>query len=409
MKRSKINFALTFVTTAVIVSVIGSVAGTLAWYAYATRATLSFSGTSAYASERVRIGIHDTNHYLFNNENIANLRSYANHNELELDEDRLIIWGKEGEGLTGDIIATYLDASPYATSELPPVTSLSREINDRLTTLYKAPFALDNTKHAAPKNYYTLLPLCFEVLDSNGDTVDGHDVWLTGFSAIDVSQPQGLKYAIRTYFENKYAIAQHTLPEEQRAEHIENQYDYFLVNPTDESAQTGSTVVAGTLDLKGDGTYDYDFGTMKEIVYGDYTGEVTYSTDPFEAPTENPLDDVNHTNKTKASTFLAAHEPGVYKADLSSVTLNRAKYDTLATIHPNEGDGGYYSGGKPVTRTAEDKIIVNDSDPQNIEYDIEYIGYTDLTIYLEGWDHAIINEVISASFNLGLQFEVNRL
>ena len=396
MRRSKVNAALAFMTTAVIVSVIGTVTGTLAWYAYATRATLSFSGTSAYASERVKIGIHDTNGYLFNNQNMAALRTYAANNDLELDEERKIIWGKEGEGLTGDIIATYLDASPYATSELPPITSLSRGINDRLTTFYKAPFAMDTTNHVAPRNYYTLLPLCFKVLDSNGDSVDNHDIWLTGFSAIDVSEPEGLKYALRTYFENKYAI-DHDLANK-----------YFLVNPTSELTTTGSTIVAGVLDLKGDGTYDYDFSTMKEIVYGEYTGEVDYSDSPFVAPEPNPLVDVNNTGKdisnpANASTFLAAHSGGAYVADLTSVTLKEAKYDTLATIAPDVDAHGYYSGGKPVAHTEADTVTI-----QQVEY-TEYIAYTDLTIYLEGWDHAIINEVISASFNLGLQFEVNRL
>ena len=402
MRRSKVNAALAFMTTAVIVSVIGTVTGTLAWYAYATRATLSFSGTSAYASERVKIGIHDSNGYLFNEQNMNALRTYAQNNELELDEERKIIWGKEGEGLTGDIIATYLDASPYATSELPPITSLSRGINDRITTLYKAPFAMDTTNRVAPRNYYTLLPLCFKVLDSNGDSVDNHDIWLTGFSAIDVSEPEGLKYALRTYFENKYAI-DHDLANK-----------YFLVNPTSELTTTGSTIVAGVLDLKGDGTYDYDFSTNKEIVYGEYTGEVDYSDSPFVATEPNPLVDANHTGKDisnpdNASTFLAAHSGGSYTADLTSVTLKEAKYDTLATIAPDVNAHGYYSGGKPVAHTETSSILIDDSDPEHLVYDTQYIAYTDLTIYLEGWDHAIINEVISASFNLGLQFEVNRL
>ena len=110
-----------------------------------------------------------------------------------------------------------------------------------------------------------------------------------------------------------------------------------------------------------------------------------------------------------ASTFLAAHDNGTYTANLGTVTLNKAKYDTLATIAPDVDAHGYYSGGKPVAHTETSQIVIDDSNPENIVYDTQYIAYTDLTIYLEGWDHAIINEVISASFNLGLQFEVNRL
>ena len=75
------------------------------------------------------------------------------------------------------------------------------------------------------------------------------------------------------------------------------------------------------------------------------------------------------------------------------MTLYTAQYDTIETIAPAEVNG-YYTGGKPVAHT--------DASDGNI-------AYCDLTIYLEGWDHAIINDVINAEFNLGLQFEVNRL
>ena len=397
-KSSKVNLALATVTTAIIVSVAGGLTGTLAWYAYATRAILSFSGTSAYASERVKVGIHDSEGYLFSN--IASLRSYARNNELELDEERKIIWGKEGEGLTGSIIATYLDASPYATSELPPVTSLSMNSNGNLT-LYKAPFALDPTNRTAPRNYYTKIPLCFKVIGSDGENIADHNIWLTSISAID-TDIEGLKYALRIYYENKFDNT------------------HYLLNPTSDLTTVGETVVAGTLDLKGDGTYDYNFSNMQEIVYGDYTGTLDYSDNPFAASNPNPLDDVNNTfvydgdstqdpeayaaaktaycaNDNNATTFLAAHENGVYVADYNSITLKTAKYETLSTIAPTVDSNGYYTAGKPVGNTGD-----HDNKDDNI-------AYTDLTIYLEGWDHAIINKVINASFNLGLQFEVNRL
>lgn len=371
MKRSKVNLALGIVTTAIIVSVAGSLSGTLAWYAYATRATLSFSGTSAYASERVKVGIHDSNNYLFSN--ITELREYATQNELELDEENKIIWGKEGEGLTGSIISTYLKASPYAVSKLPPVTSLSMESDGDLT-LYKAPFALDPTNRIAPHNYYTKLPLCFKVIGSDGSNLPNHDIWLTGISAIDTNI-EGVKYALRIYYENLYDDT------------------HYLLNPTSGLNTTGNTVVAGTLDLKGDGMYDYDFSTMREIMYGEYTGSLDY-LDPYVAPNPNPLDDINGTGKNVASTFLATHIDGARRPDYSSVELGKAEFETINTIAPIVDQNGYYSGGKPVAHT--------DSTQNNI-------AFTILTIYIEGWDHAIIDEVNGASFNLGLQFEVNRL
>ena len=411
MKVSKISLLISSITTAVILSVVGSLTGTLAWYAYATRATLSFSGTSAHASEIVRIGIHDYNNYLFRDSEAVT--EFADDNSLELDSTRKIVWGKEGEGLTGDIISHYLKASPYAVNKLSPVSTLRREIDDPITVedtnthevttmLYRTPFATDPANHLAPKNYYIVIPLCFKIVGSEGTTLSNHDIWLTGVSALDVTEPPGLRNAFRIYVENQYAIEHHD-----DAEPDANvSYPYFLINPTaahydatTHAPITGETIVAGTLDLKGDGTYDFDFNTKKEVVYGDFDEDtLAYETERYVIP-ENPetnynLDDVNNTGKNVASTFLAKHAENVFVAKLNDMTLYSAKYDTLETIAPLENSSGYYYGGKPVAHT--------DATDDNI-------AYCELTIFLEGWDHAIINDVINAQFNLGLQFEVNRL
>ena len=38
-----------------------------------------------------------------------------------------------------------------------------------------------------------------------------------------------------------------------------------------------------------------------------------------------------------------------------------------------------------------------------------YLGRVDMTVYLEGWDHAIIDEEMAHYFDLGLTFEINKL
>ena len=418
MKRSKVNLALGIVTAAIIVSVTGSLTGTLAWYAYATRAVLSFTGTSAYASQRLRVGIHDSNHYLLNANNIASLRA---NDALEIDEAHDIIWGQEGEGLTGTVISQYLDASPYATKDLPPITTLSRELNSQITTFYKAPLALNTDLHEAPVKSYSVLPLCFKVVGSDNKNLKNQSVWLTGISVINVprtptEQPKDLAPALRIYVENKYAIDH---ADDNDSTNIYNDHRYFLIKATDTSATVGDTVMAGTLDLKGDGTYDYAYDATRhgyyEVVYGDYgqyqdtTIVPQYNTDAYVVPEEEQnyqLDDVNGTGKTVASTFLAKHADNVFTAKFGTGGIDRKKalHDTISTIAPvTSSETGHYIdwSGKPVARTED----VADETANNADL----IAYCNLTFYLEGWDHAIIDEVISASFNLGLQFEVDRL
>ena len=414
MKRSRVNLALGIVTAAIIVSVTGSLTGTLAWYAYATRAVLSFTGTSAYASQRLRVGIYDSNHYLLNDNNIASLRA---NEDLEIDEAHSIIWGQEGEGLTGTVISQYLDASPYATKDLPPITTLSRELNSQITKFYKAPLALNTDLHEAPVKSYSVLPLCFKVVGSDNKNLKNQSVWLTGISVINVprtptEQPKDLAPALRIYVENQYAIDH---ADDNDSTNIYNDHRYFLIKATDSSDSAGETVVAGTLDLKGDGTYDYVYDTARqgyyEVVYGDYgqyadsTIVPQYNSSAYVVPEQNyGLDDVNGTNKTVASTFLAKHADNVFTAKFDSMSLKKAKHDTLTTIAPvASSETGHYLewSGKPVARTNDvaDEVANNN----------DLIAYCNLTFYLEGWDHAIIDEVISASFNLGLQFEVDRL
>ena len=60
------------------------------------------------------------------------------------------------------------------------------------------------------------------------------------------------------------------------------------------------------------------------------------------------------------------------------------------TVNPTNG---HFINGKP--------IAVTD--------DTTKIGYSTLTIYLEGWDHSVIDQSIGYQFNLGITFEIDRV
>ena len=68
--------------------------------------------------------------------------------------------------------------------------------------------------------------------------------------------------------------------------------------------------------------------------------------------------------------------------------VRQADYETLNTIKPIDDGTGVLSGGKQICTTANT---------------VSALGEATLTIYIEGWDHHVVNEEISHKFNLGLK------
>ena len=186
----------------------------------------------------------------------------------------------------------------------------------------------------------------------------------------------------------------------------------FLINPADREEHKNDktpaqefTYVAGCLNLRNDDFYDTD-NTDKEILYGDFEAGTVVSKD-YDASTglndaESNMNGVEGDSFTEASTFLAKHKAGTrgYAAyvDAEGHDLRKkAFYYTLADIAPDVDGQGDYSGGYPVAKTASSATPA------------ERIARTDLTIWLEGWDHAIIDANVATYFNLGLTFEINRV
>lgn len=387
--NKKVTLALGIMSAMTFMGIVGSTAGTLAWYAYYTRTTTAFRGTSVRSSDQLQIGLvaNTNSDYLLSipDDKLALLEL-----SKETDKDgKIIYWSTTGAGLTAATIAEYLSGSKFATNKLSPVTTRDRALNDEITTLYRAPQHGDATlDKPASSERYVHIELAFRIMDTNGDTVNGNHVWITETLA-QASVGENVEKAIRVYVEDKSVAAQSAAT------------PYFLLNPSSELEETGATKVAGLLDLNGKGVYDTYFNG-REIVYGDYTmpgGSLVYGPTPYVVPA-NPedyvADNVNGvTDTSELSTFLAKHADGAYLVDTSSFVAKTAVYDTLYTVKPSENvTTGRYNedSGKPVTCTDS----AND------------IGYADLTIYLEGWDHVVIDKIDGYQFNLGIQFEINR-
>ena len=370
MRTSSKSFLISISLSAMVsVLLLGSTAGALAWYNYVTRATTVYKGTSINRSEQLQAGIVDDHNYF----KTSDLNKYSLVKEHIDDHD--IVFAAPGSGLTSDVINFYLGKAGYATNKLPPVTSREYAINDSLTLYRSLTSKYSINTDPAPISEYVCVPFAFKILDANDVPVNNQGIWVTALEAVSSGGVDTHK-GIRTYFENV------------------NAGTHFLVNPSSEegSSDARKTKVAGSLDLDADGFFDYDFDTKREIIYGDYdTTSAAYSSTPYVASETDVPVDANGSGSTTASTFVAKHHDGAYTIDMTELDPDYACYDTLATIRPVEGEGGVFSAGKPVSITNSNGI-----------------GYTNLTVFLEGWDFAVIDRIINTSFNLGIQFEVDR-
>ena len=386
MKKSTIGTAI--MALALVTSFAGGISGTIAWYASSTRATLSYQGTSISQSESLQIGLEFPGEGAPTDAQSAAFAAAVP--ELLQDENNhRHFWAKAGAGLDPDSIQGYLHYYGYATTELSPITSQAYAENDVLH-LKKAPMAYSTQVYDALKYSYCQLNLIFRVSRSGGDVYSKNEnIWITdATAAVQSENDEPIYQALRVHLDD-------------------NAGKRFIFNPgAGATADAGDTAVAGLLDLNKDGYYDHTGG--KEIVYGDYVEKGTAINYPQTFNADSGYEDVNRTGITNptdndASTFLAKHYGsgtlGFVKEDLNTdananaaIHPKLAHYETLKSIIPTDVNG-ILTGGKPVVAT-------NDDD--------EAVAHLKATIYLEGWDHSVVDAAINSKFNLGLQFQVDR-
>ena len=374
----------------------GSIAGSLAWWAYSTRASVSFQGTSVASSEQLQIGIKTS----------LDLSSFGMTKYPEGEGVAAqYYFAKPGEGLAAGTVAYYLEHvtgtyAGYAVDKLEPITSGSFTSGD--TFSLKSSLIAGNrmNNEPAPISKYVKIPFAFKIQRYSGGVLTeakGENIWLTDTLVEASSSSDGEVYkAIRLYCEGKeaYKSGNDTLFRDSK----------FLLNPSDKVNNGGQTAVGGPLNLNGDDYYDYDVfnNTTYEIIYGETNlsddaairaiettaqGNSDSNFDNFNevADVPNPI--------TEATTFTAKHRAGTYRpANLTAVSPKYANYETIASIAPTDNNGDL-SGGKPLCATDLTRGIA----------DLE------LTIWLEGWDHHVVDEENEHSFNLGLQFQINRI
>lgn len=402
MKKSNpAKLIFSFLGLATFASLVGTVSGTLAWYTYSTRATVSYSGTSVTNTVQLQIGIASPDKVL-SVEDISN-DSLISEEQKEIlipmfeefwnvmeetkwnDDNNYYYFAPVGSGLTSLVINAYLKSNGYATNSLIPVTSGSYSRGDNFV-LKESPNPDYNRLglRVADKSYFATIPFVFRVIRSNtvldNDYVENSELWLTDAQVRASSGDDGEIYkAIRMYVNRDSSYE-----------------DDFILNPS--ATRTGDTVVGGLLDLTRDNYYDYD-DNNNEIIYGEFESidgiQQSYSG-------ADEIADINGTGKTVFDTFTAKHRNGInYYNNYNNCVFKKANYECLNSIAPIKDQ---------ITGALCNQ---DESHPSSVcktgGSDKHYLAHVDFTVYLEGWDHTVIDEEKDHFFDLGLTFEINKL
>lgn len=403
LKMRKWHLPSVGLVTLSIAAFAGSISGSLAWWAYSTRVAVTFQGTSVTTSAQLQVGLKTIGFDTASK--MKQLTDQGLVHDKRLDTTVEIsgvtypvkyFFAEAGSGLTAAAIEAYLlTEGKYATNELCPVTTREYHMGgdfslyDTLianTSYYDSSLGRNVYANASSASFskYVKIPFVFRVVRINSTTgsesqigedefIRDNDIWLEG---VDLTTDNGkVDEGVRMYFD------------------LGDKTKNFIFNPkdsTDRSATPttyGHTDVCGVLDLSDDEVYD--FNDNKEIIYGDYTGS---PTDSFVPTSTTDLDDINGTGRDERSTFLSSHNANVTSYhSYNGITKKYAEYRNLSQIAPSDS-GGSLSDGYPIGRTGSDK---------------KALAEVETTIWLEGWDHSIIDEELSHSFNLGLQFQIN--
>ena len=375
-KDKKITLGLIGGALLTVSALVGSVAGSLAWYAYSRQVLFSYVGTSVQKSVLLNVGLVDDDHYLSD----AKVEQYDLVRELH--DGHSIVFTHSSNGLETQAIIDYLTASPYATNMLFPVTTRDRAIDATgALTLYKSPdYGETSITREAVASEYVKLPFAFKIDDETSAHISNKSVWLT--EAVVQASGEHINESVRVF--------------------VENSQRKFLMKPLDQSMTTGETKVGGLLDLDGDQTYDFDKLHNNEYYYGDYTGSLVNEPTEYGIPfDEADFENVNNVvppqgESLQPSTFYAKHNEHAKIVDRYYLTPKAAAFETFGTVKPMVTENGvYYSGetGIPLCSTES----------------ASGIGYCTMTIFIEGWDHSVVDKAAGYSFNLGLRFETNRL
>ena len=391
-KISSLKIVLAVLGLSSVASLVGSISGTIAWYAYSSRALVSYTGTSVQSTAQLQVGIKSDVVVTFDQSVSELIQDVVYEDDAYYDNENVkhyhyhYYFMKIGSGgMPSTVINSYLSAKGYATNFLEPLSSYtyatggSFNLRNRPATNKPEIVPTD-----AEMTKYERIPFVFRVFDSSGNAVGGHDIFLSGAEAVAKSSQDGIiNESLRLYVDRNIGSG-------------------FILNPN--TRNNGETKVAGVLDLSDDGYYDFDTFTNKEYLYGEYDIETNYTLDDCLSnglPQSSGLVDINGSQPGKtqeqlmATTFASKHYQGIkYFETLENnhITPHTSAYLGTDSVFAKRNNSGVLESNYPLctTDTSGHKL-----------------GTVDMVVYLEGWDFSVIDQEAGHAFYLGLTFEIN--
>lgn len=422
-KISSLKITLAVLGLSTVASLVGSISGTIAWYAYSTRALISYSGTSVSSSTQLQIGLKSTVAIDFAGFPITedtDLRTTTGNVTTHY-----YFMNMGSGGMSSKAINHYLATNGYTQNILEPLSTYTYNTNGTFNLRNRPTTNRPESAYtAAEKSKYVHIDFVFRVLSTtnSNQTVGGQNIYLkdvetslsTDYSSTDNTKPH-IDESLRLYFDRNGTDGNN------------NALTDFILNPKQEN--NGRTKVTGPLDLSGDGIFDHGVDENlaglpdNEYVYGEYDliGEGTkvsdFLTNPSTTPPLNSTpyvetntathygDDVNGAGSTDMTTFTAKHAAGVNYFDSrqsanifkdsgegSYIKPHYAEYLGKSSVLAQKTNGSY-AGSMPLCRT---------SDTSN-----SHLGEFGVTIYLEGWDFSVVDSEQDHKFYLGMTFEID--
>lgn len=409
-------WAGTLISTTII-AFAGAVSGTLAWYEYVTRASVSYEGTSIFNTQQLQIGLRTNHIELLSNRNNyetvdenAPIRHYTLKEEsadifdeiIDVDTnldgiyDYSYYFVSPGGSLSPNIINNYLNKTVNNIKRdldgvhlLSPITSKAHGLTNQISSWYKSPVAYRNEFVDTIGNEYADIHLAFRVISSSTSRfLKNQDIWLKDA----LCQTSGeASDAMRLYFEGE------------RKTTTGRENTHVLFNPNYDGISSYD-VTAGVLDLNGDGYYDCTnepfYNSSEEIVYGldSYSTTHRISESDYDGINEWELNNINNyeyvSSTSPLNTFYAKHRQGVLGyLNYQQFDMPKSYYYGTQAVYP-ENEQGALSGGIVLTSTSDDDLS---------------IAELSMKVYLEGWNHSIIDKNLNYLYNLGLTFQINKV
>ena len=143
--------------------------------------------------------------------------------------------------------------------------------------------------------------------------------------------------------------------------------------------ETEDTYYGGILDINKDGIYDNDGN--KEYLYGEYEGNPSYLPGIDIAPSDDEIESA----KNNHNTFLACHQKDVEQVDITSINIKKENALKLDSVTFDFDDPL-----KPTTPICH----VEGGTTKRIV----------ISIYVEGWDKRMTDDIDKASFDINIAF-----